>query len=290
MRSMLLACMARLLAVGCCLALSGAGPVALSQIAEPAEPAPDAHQHMHMGAHFMNFPMGEETCAPQYTYTAGSLGPEHWLGVCRTGAMQSPIDIRNAEKLPLGTLLKFNYRPVPLDVINDCNRYRLLVRFPENDWLRIGKKPYFLSEVHFRQPGENAVDGKRPRMSVELVHLDPETTIAIIEVPVVAGKENPAMKALLEHVPAPGKEGKVPQVQIDANDLLPRNRSFYRVPGSLTLPICNEGVTWYVMKHPIELSEAQIAAYGKLYHDTARPLQPANGRPVADSGPVADSD
>jgi carbonic anhydrase len=204
--------------------------------------------------------------------------------------MQAPIDIRDAEKLPLGGLLKFSYQRVPLDVINDCNRYRLLVRFPDNEWLRIGKKPYFLSEVHFRLPGESAVNGQRPRMSVELVHLDPETTIAIVEVPVVAGKENPAMKALLEQVPAPGKERKVPEVQIDASDFLPRDRSFYRVPGSLTVPICNEDVTWYVMKHPIEFSEAQIGAYGKYYHDTARPLQPANGRPVADSGPVADSE
>jgi carbonic anhydrase len=284
------ACTSRSLAIGCCFALFGTAPVALSQIAEPPEPAPNAHQHMHMGPHFMNFPMGEETCAPPYTYTAGPTGPEHWLGLCRTGKMQGPIDIRDAEKLPLGSLLKFSYQPAPLDVINDCNRYRLLVRFPDNEWFRVGKKPYFLSELHFRQPGENAINGKRPRMSVELVHLDPESTIAIVEVPVVAGKENPAMKALLAHAPPPGKESKVPDVQIDATDFLPRDRSFYRVPGSLTHPICNEGVTWYVMKHPIELSEAQIAAYEKHYHDTARPLQPANGRMVADSGPVADSE
>jgi carbonic anhydrase len=168
-------------------------------------------------------------------------------------------------------------------VINNCNQYRILVRFPDNKWLRIGRKPYFLSELHFRVPGENAVNGKRPRMSVQLVHLSPETVIAIVEVPVVAGKENPAMKALLEHVPAPGKESKVDGVQINPTDFLPADHTFYRVPGSLTVPICNEGVTWYVMKNPIEFSEAQIAAYLKHYHDTARPLQPANGRPMAES-------
>jgi carbonic anhydrase len=272
----------RLLSIGCGLALLGLAPLAMSQIAEPPE-KPGDHAHMHGGPHFMNFPMGEETCAPQYTYTAGPEGPEHWPGLCRTGRMQTPVDIRTSEKLPIGGMLQFGYQPVSLDVINDCNSYRLMVRFPDNEWLRVGKKPYFLSELHFRVPGENAINGVRPRMSVQLVHLDPESTIAIVEVPVVAGRENPSMKALLAHVPEPGREIRAPDVQIDARDFLPKDRSFYRLPGSLNTPICNEGVTWYVMKHPIELSQAQIDTYTRYYHDTARPLQASHGRPVADS-------
>jgi carbonic anhydrase len=238
---------------------------------------------MHMGAHHMNFPLGAEKCAPKYTYQAGPLGPGDWPGLCAAGRMQSPVDISNPQRLPIGGALRFSYDPTDLDVINDCNGYRILVRFPDNDWLRIGRKPYFLAELHFRQPGENAVGGKRPIMSVELVHLDAEATIAIVEVPVVAGRENRAMRAVLEHIPAPGKESKVPGVAVDATDFLPHDRGFYRIPGSLTTPICNEGVTWFVMKHPIEFSAAQISHYMKYYHDTARPLQPSNGRPMAES-------
>ncbi len=259
-------------------------PALHAQIAEPSEAVePGQHDHMSMGAHHMNFRLGEETCGPRYTYAEGPLGPEHWPGVCAVGKMQAPIDIRNPQKLPLGGLLRFGYQAADLDVINDCNRYRVLVRFPDNDWLRVGKKPYFLSELHFRQPGEYAVDGKRPVMSVQLVHLDAETAAVIVEVPVIAGKENEAMSALLQHIPAAGKENKIPGIKINAADFLPADRSFYRVPGSLTVPICNEGATWFVMKHPIEFSAAQIAAYARYYHDTARPLQPSNGRPVVES-------
>ena len=236
-----------------------------------------------MGSHRMNFPMGWEKCAPTYTYETGSAGPNEWPGVCRTGKMQSPVDISGPERMPIGGLLKFNYQPADLDIINDCNAQRILVRFPDNDWLRIGKKPYFLSELHFRQPGENAVNGVRPVMSVQLVHIDPEANIAIIEVPVVAGKENRAMKTVLEHTPEAGEAYKICGPSIDATDFLPSDRSFYRLPGSLTVPICNEGVTWFVMKHPIEFSQQQIAEYMKYYRNTARPLQPANGRPIADS-------
>jgi carbonic anhydrase len=250
-----------------------------SQIAEPAERVGE-HEHMHMGAHHMNVPLGEEKCEAKYSYDVGPLGPSHWPGVCNTGMMQAPINIEQSEKLPINNL-HFLYKPVDLDVVNDCNRYRIVVRFPDNDWLMVGKKPYFLSELHFRAPGENAVGGKRPRISVQLVHLSAESRFLIIEVPVIAGRENPAMKTLLEHVPEPGKEIKDGGIKIDAAEFLPADRNFYRFPGSLTTPICNEDVMWYLMKNPIEFSEAQIAEYLKYYHDIARPLQPLHSRPVA---------
>jgi carbonic anhydrase len=265
----------------CFLLVTAAVRTGTSQIAQPAERA-EQHQHMDMGAHHMNMAMGQEKCEAKYTYEEGPLGPGQWPGLCRAGMMQAPIDIQQAEKLPINNL-RFLYKPVDLDVINDCNQYRILVRFPDNDWLMVGKKPYFLSELHFRAPGENAVHGKRPRMSVQLVHLSAESRFVIVEVPVIAGRENPAMKTLLEHVPAPGKEIKAAGIKIDAADFLPADRNFYRFPGSLTTPICNEDVMWYVMENPVEFSEAQIAEYLKYYHDTARPLQPLHGRPIAGS-------
>ncbi len=197
------------------------------------------------------------------------------------GRMQAPIDIRHAERLPIDNL-KIRYEPVDLDIINDCNEHRVLVKFPDNYWLVVGKKPYNLSELHFREPGENAVNGQRPRMSVQFVHFSPEGVFLIIEVPVVAGSENPVIKTLWEHIPVPGKEAKVQGVKFNPADLLPADRSFYRFPGSLTTPICNEVVTWYVLKSPIELSEGQIAEYTRHYHNVARPLQPLNGRPVSE--------
>jgi carbonic anhydrase len=195
--------------------------------------------------------------------------------------MQAPIDIEHAEKLRID-IPKFNYQPADLDIINDCNQYRILLRFPDNFWLTVGKKPYNLTELHFREPGENAVLGKRPRMSVQFVHFSPEGVFLIIEVPVVAGKENPAVKTVWEHIPAPGKENKVTGLKINPADLLPADRSFYRFPGSLATPICNEVVIWYVLKNPIEFSEDQIAEYTRHYHNTSRPLQPRNNRPITE--------
>ena len=263
--------------------ISAVVPAGARQVAQPPEKVEPAHpaQHGQHDHHHLHLPLGEEKCEPTFTYEEGPHGPSHWPGLCTTGKMQAPIDIQHAAKLRIYDL-KINYQPADLDIINDCNEYRVLVKFPDNYWLTVGKKPYFLTELHFREPGENAINGKRPRMSVQLVHFSPEGVFLIIEVPIVAGKENPVIKTLWERIPAPGKETKVEGVKINPTDLLPADRSFYRFPGSATTPICNEVATWYVMKNAIELSEAQIAEYTRHYHNTARPLQPLNERPVAE--------
>ena len=243
---------------------------------------PKQHQHGHQ----MNLPSGaSDKCEPKFTYQEGPRGPDSWEGVCKDGHSQSPVDITRSEKMPMPPLapLEFHYQPADLDMVNDCNKYLIKVRFPGNLWLKVARKPYRLSEIDFHEPGENAVKGKRPPMSLELVHLSPEATFLIIEVPVVVGKENPVIKTLWEHIPEPGKEQVTQEVKINAMDLLPADHGFYSFHGSLTNPICNEGVLWFLMKNPIEMSEAQIAEYKKHYHGTARPLQPLGERPVTES-------
>ena len=248
----------------------------------PDQADPNQHQH----GHEMNTPSGvTDKCEPTFAYDDGPRGPSHWAGVCNTGRMQTPIDVTKAEKVSIPPLppLEFSYQAVDLDMVNDCNNYEIKARFPTNQWLRVARKPYRLSEIHFHEPGENAVNGKRPPMVIHLVHLSPESTFLVIEVPVVVGQENPVIKTLWGHIPQGGKELRVAGVKINAMDLLPRDHGFYRFPGSLTTPMCNEGVQWYLMKNPIEMSAAQIAEYKKYFHNTARPLQPLNGRPVVES-------
>jgi carbonic anhydrase len=268
---------------GLCFSVFAHAAPAAGQAAELPE-KPEQHQHMH--GMDMNIPSGvSDKCAPKFTYQEGPRGPSHWEGVCNTGHMQTPINITKTEKVPIPPLppLEFKYQPANLDMVNACNEYQVKVRFPDNQWLKVARKPYRLSELDFHEPGQNAVNGKRPPMAIDLVHLSPEATFLVIEVPVVVGKENPVIETLWDHIPQGGKERMVGGVKINTADLLPADHGFYRFPGSLTTPICNEGVQWYLMKHPIEMSKAQIARYKKLYHNTARPLQPLNNRPLVES-------
>jgi carbonic anhydrase len=79
--------------------------------------------------------------------------------------------------------------------------------------------------------------------------------------------------------------GKAPlAAPFDAAALLPADRSYWAFMGSLTTPPCSEGVRWQVLRTPVELSRAQLAAFRKLYPMNARPVQPLNGRKVEFNG------
>ena len=78
---------------------------------------------------------------------------------------------------------------------------------------------------------------------------------------------------------------QIEQVAIDVGDLLPSTKSSYRYDGSLTTPPCSEGVKWFVLTTPIELSEAQIAAFTAIVHGNNRPVQPLKGRKLLVDAP-----
>jgi carbonic anhydrase len=80
-----------------------------------------------------------------------------------------------------------------------------------------------------------------------------------------------------------GKTHLIPGVTIDPQNLVPASTGYYTYEGSVTAPPCTEGVTWYVMKTPVEMSADEIAAFAKLYPQDVRPVQPLNGRVVEES-------
>lgn len=49
------------------------------------------------------------------------------------------------------------------------------------------------------------------------------------------------------------------------------DHSYYTFSGSLTTPPCSEDVTWFVLKHPVSVSAAEIEQFSKLYRNDARP-------------------
>ena len=98
------------------------------------------------------------------------------------------------------------------------------------------------------------------------------------------GKHNDTIQTLWNNIPEEiGKEKVVSSININAADLLPGNRSFYRYFGSLTIPPCSEGVNWNVVKSPIEMSETQIKKFESVIEFNSRPIQPINKRFVLES-------
>lgn len=226
-----------------------------------------------------------------WTYE-GKTGAEHWgeldpaYALCNTGKEQSPVDIRNAEKADLPPL-RFEYTSGPLKhLIN--NGYAIRVNYHEDsdskNYLLVGDTRYQLTQFHFHHPSEEYVDGKPYVMAVHLMHQSSDGKSAGVTVFLRAGKSNPTIQKIWEHMPATkGNEIDVPGVEINPGDLLPTDAAYYTYMGSLTAPPCTEGVTWFVLKNPVDISPQQISAFAKLYPHDVRPIQPLNGRIVKQS-------
>jgi carbonic anhydrase len=152
------------------------------------------------------------------------------------------------------------------------------------NYLVVDGERYELIQFHFHRPSEESVAGKIYPMETHLMYQTAEGKVAGATVFIQPGRANAAVERLWQHMPDTEGQNEVPGVEIDPSDLLPRDtRRYFMYMGSVSAPPCTEGVTWFVFKNPIYLSEEQINAFVKLYPNDARPVQPLNGRLVKES-------
>jgi carbonic anhydrase len=216
-----------------------------------------------------------------WSYT-GEENPAKWgeldstYATCSTGKTQSPINITSPKPADLPAL-QFKYNAVPLNIID--NGHTIQVNYPNGSTLTVGDKTYTLKQFHFHHPSEEHVNGKAFDLVAHLVHADADGHLAVVAVLLKSGASNSFLEPIWKNFPVE-KEKVVDNASVSVNvaNVLPANHAYYTFPGSLTTPPCSEGVTWYVLKSPVQVSLAQIAAFAKLYPMNARPIQSLNGR------------
>jgi carbonic anhydrase len=147
----------------------------------------------------------------------------------------------------------------------------------------VGDKRYQLAQFHFHRPSEEYIHGRQYDMVLHLMHRASDGEEAGVAVLLRAGRANAAVAELWRHMPASEGQVATPGVELDPADMLPDARGYYVYTGSVTAPPCTEGVKWFVLKTPVDVSMPQIAAFARLYPNDARPLQPVNGRVVEES-------
>ncbi|MES2353252.1 MAG: carbonic anhydrase family protein [Pseudomonadota bacterium] len=209
-------------------------------------------------------------------------GPEKWgylspyFATCQVGTQQSPIDIRYPELWAMPSL-RFNYVTSNAEIIN--NGHTIQIAFSAGGSARVGGAVYNLVEINFHTPSEEKINGNAFPMSAHFIHKSAEDKIAIVAVMFMLGQENKALKPLFDMFPI--KQGdKNFLSEVNPNIFLPPDHGYYAYLGSLTTPPCTEGVRWNVLTQPIEISEAQLEGFRKLYPMNARPVQSINGRRV----------
>ena len=113
------------------------------------------------------------------------------------------------------------------------------------------------------------------------MHQSADGKLAVIGVLFNEGKENAALKDIFANMPA--TEGKTAlKAPFNAGTILPSSLAYYNYAGSLTTPGCGEGVQFFILKTPVELSSAQLSAFKKIFPMNARPVMPLNGRKITE--------
>ena len=207
----------------------------------------------------------------------GDLKGEYKL--CGIGKHQSPIDISTVTITDLPNI-EFNYQPSPLAISN--NGHTIKVSYAPGSYITVAGKQYDLLQFHFHAPSEHTIGGKAYDMVAHLVHQAADGQLGVIGVVFKAGDTmNNTIAKLWSNMPEKiGMTNSVPDVMINAADLLPKDFTYFNYSGSLTTPPCSEGVNWMVMATPLPISTAQVEQFTNIFPLSTRPVQPLNGRVV----------
>lgn len=214
----------------------------------------------------------------------GHEGPEYWgelstnFSACKSGKNQSPIDISHTVESNLPPLT-WNYTAGGGEVIN--NGHAIQVNYKPGSTVTIDDKQYEVKQFHFHHPSENTINGKSFPLEAHIVNQSADGELAVVAVMFEIGEENEAIQSIWKQLPE--KVGATNQLDhlISADDLLPKDRDYYRFNGSLTTPPCSEGVKWIVMKNYKTITKAEVKQFEEtLKHPNNRPIQNVNAREV----------
>ncbi len=232
------------------------------------------------------------TAADVYWSYTGETGPEKWMNVnsnyeaCGRGELQSPINIEikaeadQQEAVKLAEQISLNYDQAIFAVENNGHTIEANSTTLENSLL-INNKEFKLTGIHFHSPSEHQLNGQYFDMEAHLYHESEEGHLAVIGLFIESGEENQVLAEMWDEIPTNGKEAaKILKNPVDLQLLLPEQKSVYQYVGSLTSPPCTEGVTWFILEQPIEMSDDQINRFSSIFLQNNRPIQELNGRDV----------
>ncbi|KAG0261311.1 hypothetical protein DFQ27_003059 [Actinomortierella ambigua] len=234
-----------------------------------------------------------------FTYGADDSGPQHWGDLnpqwekCKSGQSQSPIDVE-AEPTYVQTAngtFKYNYEPITNAVIG-FNGHSVQVDWTQptdtnkTSWIELDDgKRYTLTQFHFHTPSEHRVNNRFADGEMHLVHSAPDNTTAVLGLFLeLRISNNPWFDWISEldnevdDLPS-GTDTTQTKLSIESIDLpalANATNGFahrWTYAGSLTTPPCTEGVTWHIVKEPLQLGIEQFNALDDLQGFNSRYIQ-----------------
>ena len=208
-------------------------------------------------------------------------GPEVWGALdtafiaCATGGEQSPVDLTAGQAAELEPV-EFDYRRTRFAIENTGRTIQ--VNPDPGSGIVLNGLRSALVQFHFHHPSEHTFDGSRMALEMHLVHRSDLGSVTVVGILFREGQACEALAPVWKHLPPERSESKMAPGELDLASLLPAVRTTWRYRGSLTTPPCTEGVDWVVLTAPLSISKTQIAAFGAIYPQNCRPVQPLGDR------------
>jgi carbonic anhydrase len=225
-----------------------------------------------------------ETKGAHWTYEEDE-GPKAWASLdekyemCAEGLNQSPINITNVVDANLGALL-FEGDSKANTFVN--NGHTVQLNFSSANTFHADGKKYYLKQIHFHTPSENQIDGKSYPMEAHLVHTSSTGQLAVVGVLFEEGADNNVLNKLLRNLPENEGDKNDLKSEVLGYEILPVSKEYYKFNGSLTTPPCSEGVKWFVLRTPVEISSSQLKDFMDVMPKNNRPIQNINARTILD--------
>lgn len=195
------------------------------------------------------------------------------------GNAQSPIDINTnktiiSDQLPLPDI---HYQPFDMKIVD--NGHTIQVNAPDNNnYLLYNGVRYDWVQLHFHHHSEHQLDQAHSDMELHCVHRDHAGNLLVLTFMIESGNESPFLNKIFNNIPVEKKAEVSTTIQLDLNEILPVDLSYFTYYGSLTTPPCSASVQFIVLKEALSASPTQISKFANVYPDNSRPVQPLNNR------------
>lgn len=213
-------------------------------------------------------------------------GPFNWASLaaeneaCKTGKNQSPINIDDSVSVMTEKPV-INIPEQEVEFENLGTTIEVIV----NGTTTVAGSDFRLVQFHMHTPSEHHVNGEYHPLEVHMVHqgVADNTKLAVVALmfQVASGESSSIIKSLASSVSAISKPGTKTTIAggIDFTDVLAKVSSsdILQYTGSLTTPPCAEGVTFMIVKDPLDISVADFNSIKSVVKFNARFIQNSLG-------------
>ena len=225
---------------------------------------------------FLRSPMSyssPERPTKQWSYE-GETGPAMWgqlrpeFKQCASGLNQSPIDIPRHAFLSRDWV-RNTWRSESGHFVVEGETVR--VDLSGKTLFEVDKKNYRVKQLYLHSPSEHQLSGLSYPMEIQLMLEGSSGVVLGVAAFVEIGEANPEFGKIVASLQ--GGAISHPMEDLKVASLFPDDFSAYRYPGSLTVPPCTEGLSWNVLRTPVEFSAEQVMQFRKMFSGNSRPIQ-----------------